>query len=149
MNHEGDDRDLRLATRCHLAAGWSAVLVFLALGIVLESLHGFKIGWYLDVGNSTRRLMWTLAHAHGTLLGMLNILFGLTARHVSWAGTGRRVASMALLGATVLLPGGFFLGGVRIYAGDPGLGILLVPVGAVALLLAVTLTAVAALKSPR
>lgn len=149
MSHEGDDRDLHRATRCHLAAGWSAVLVFLSLGIALESLHGFKVGWYLDVGNSTRRLMWTLAHAHGTLLGMLNILFGLTARHVAWEGTGRRVASVALLGATVLLPGGFFLGGIRIYAGDPGLGILLVPVGALGLLLAVTLATVAVLRSPR
>ena len=149
MSHEGDDRDLHRATRCHLAAGWSAVLVFLALGIVLEGLHGFKIGFYLDVGNSTRRLMWTLAHAHGTLLGMLNILFALTARHVAWAGTGRRVASVALLSATALLPGGFFLGGVRIYAGDPGLGILLVPVGAVGLLLAAALTTAAVLKSPR
>lgn len=149
MSHEGDDRDLHRATRCHLAAGWSAVLAFLTLGIVLESLHGFKVGWYLEVGNSTRRLMWTLAHAHGTLLGMLNVLFALTARHVAWAGAGRRVASMGLLGATVLLPGGFFLGGIRIYAGDPGLGILLVPVGGVALLMAVGLTAVAVLKSPR
>ena len=149
MSHEGDDRDLHRATRCHLAAGWSAVLLFLTLGIVLESLHGFKVGWYLDVGNSTRRLMWTLAHAHGALLGMLNILFALTARHVSWAGSGRRVASMSLLGATALLPGGFFLGGITIYAGDPGLGILLVPVGGVALLVAVGLAAAAVLKSPR
>ena len=80
---------------------------------------------------------------------MLNILSGLTARHVAWAGTGRRVASVALLGATVLLPGGFFLGGTAIYAGDPGLGILLVPVGALGLLLAVTLATVAVLRSPR
>jgi hypothetical protein len=38
---------------------------------------------------------------------------------------------------------------MKIYAGDPGLGILLVPVGAVALLLAVTLTAVNVLRTPR
>lgn len=149
MSHEGDVRDLQRAARCHLAAGWSAVLLFLTLGIVLETLHGFKVGFYLDVGNSTRRLMWTLAHAHGTLLGMINILFALTVRHESWAGAGRRTSSVALLGATVLLPGGFFLGGIKIYAGDPGLGILLVPVGALALLLAVTLTAVAVLRPPR
>ena len=43
--------------------------------------------------------------------------------------------------ASLLLPGGFFLGGVVIYAGDPGLGILLVPVGALLLLTAVLLTA--------
>jgi len=44
-----------------------------------------------------------------------------------------------LTGATVLLPGGFFLGGAMIYAGDPGVGILLVPVGALLLLVAVGL----------
>ena len=40
-----------------------------------------------------------------------------------------------------MLPGGFFLGGLVIYAGDPGIGILLVPVGAVLLLAAVFLIA--------
>lgn len=149
VTQEAEARELHRTVRCHLRAGWSAVLLFLTLGIVLETLHGFKVGFYLDVGNSTRRLMWTLAHAHGTLLGMLNILFALTVRHESWAGARRRTASVALLGATVLLPGGFFLGGIRIYAGDPGLGILLVPAGALALLLAVTLTALAVLRTPR
>jgi hypothetical protein len=46
-----------------------------------------------------------------------------------------------LIGASVLLPGGFFLGGFFIYDGDPGLGALLVPVGGVLLLIAVFLTA--------
>jgi hypothetical protein len=43
--------------------------------------------------------------------------------------------------ANIVLPGGFFLGGVTIYGGDPGLGILLVPVGAFFLLAGVLLTA--------
>jgi hypothetical protein len=41
----------------------------------------------------------------------------------------------------VCLPGGFFLGGVSFYSGDPGLGVLLVPVGAVLLLAGVFMTA--------
>ena len=41
----------------------------------------------------------------------------------------------------MLLPGGLFLGGVTVYAGDPGVGVALVPVGAVLLLLAVFLAA--------
>jgi hypothetical protein len=32
--------------------------------------------------------------------------------------------------AAVLLPAGFFLGGIVIYDGDPGLGVWLVPIGA-------------------
>jgi hypothetical protein len=39
------------------------------------------------------------------------------------------------------MPAGFFLGGVFIYAGDPGLGILLVPVGGILLFIAVFMTA--------
>ena len=39
------------------------------------------------------------------------------------------------------MPMGFFLGGVVIYDGDPGLGILLVPIGGILLFVAVLLTA--------
>ena len=53
----------------------------------------------------------------------------------------QRFASPSLIGASILFPGGFFLGGVVNYAGDPGYGILLVPVGAAFLFLAVLLTA--------
>jgi len=46
-----------------------------------------------------------------------------------------------LRGATCLMPAGFFLGGLFIYSGDPGLGILLVPAGGLLLVVAVFLTA--------
>jgi heme A synthase len=80
--------------------------------------------------------MWRLAHAHGALLGAINILFALTLRAESpsaFPETAR--ISTALIAATVLLPFGFFLGGVVFYSGDPGVGVLLVPVGATLLLL--------------
>ena len=48
--------------------------------------------------------------------------------------------------ASILMPAGFFLGGLFIYSGDPGLGILLVPVGGALLLAAVFLVAKAALR---
>ena len=115
------DRNLRF--------GWWSLLVFLSLGAVLETLQGFKIGWYLDVGNETRRLMFTLAHAHGTLFALVNIAAGLTARTVE-RFTLRSSVSFALIWAAILLPSGFFLGGIVIYDGDPGLGVWLVPVGA-------------------
>jgi hypothetical protein len=41
----------------------------------------------------------------------------------------------------VLLPGGFFAGGLRVYGGDPGPGIILAPIGATSLLIAVFLAA--------
>jgi hypothetical protein len=114
---------------CNLRFGWWSLLVFLSLGGVLETLHGFKIGWYVDVGNETRRLMFTLAHAHGTLLALVNIAAGLTVRMVE-RFTLRPSVSFALIWAAILLPGGFFLGGIVIYDGDPGLGVWLVPIGA-------------------
>lgn len=122
----------------HERFGWWSLFVFVALGFVLETLHGFKAGFYLDVSNETRRHMWTLAHAHGTLLSVVNIVFGLCQRTL---GLELALASRCLLGATVLLPGGFLLGGVVIYGGDPGLGIVGVPIGALLLLAAVFMTA--------
>jgi hypothetical protein len=115
------DRNLRF--------GWWSLLVFLSLGAVLEALHGFKIGWYVDVGNETRRLMFTLAHAHGTLLALVNIAAGFTVRIVDRFAL-RPSVSFALIWAAILLPAGFFLGGIVIYDGDPGLGVWLVPIGA-------------------
>ena len=142
-----DGRDDALTHR-HLRWGWWLLLVFLSLGILLEALHGLKVGWYLDLANGTRRHMFTLAHAHGTLMGLLHIAFAATVRvapHPDVAARGR--AARLLTAAGLLLPGGFLLGGLFIYAGDPGLGILLVPVGALCLLASVWIT-VRGLRSP-
>ena len=129
--------------RRHMRFGWWSLLAFLSFGIVLEVMHGLKIGWYLDVDTAPRRLMWTLAHAHGTLLALVHIGFALTVH--TFPGPDdqqwRRTASPCLIGASILLPGGFFLGGVFIYGGDPGIGILLLPIGALLLLVAVFVTA--------
>ena len=115
--------------------------MFGLLGLVLEPLHGFKVGAYLDVSNDTRRLMWTLAHAHGTLLGVVHLGFAFTLRHLDPDAPSIRSASSALIGASVVLPAGFFLGGIRFYAGDPGVGVALVPIGAVLLIYAAVVVA--------
>ena len=134
--------DPTVLTKRHLRFGWWALLLFLTLGLGLEALHGFKVGLYLNVSNETRRLMWTLAHAHGTLLALVNLGFAFTVRSIpEWRAHERGIASVCLGGATCLLPAGFFLGGTFIYSGDPGLGILLVPIGGLLLLVAAFLTA--------
>lgn len=119
------DRNLRF--------GWWALLAYLTLGLGLEILHGLKVSWYLDVGYETRRLMFTLAHAHGTLLALVNVAAALTVRAIAGL-TLVPFAAHALIAATLLLPGGFLLGGLVTYGGDPGLGIVLVPVGALLLI---------------
>lgn len=133
------------AQRCaryHLGFGWWSLLVFLSLGAILEGLLGFKFIFYMSVTHETRRLMWTLAHAHGSLLALVHVAFAATLfLSASWVPASRTLASRCLCGASLLIPSGFFLGGVVVYDGDPSLGILLLPVGAVLLFVAVLLTA--------
>jgi hypothetical protein len=133
----------RLAER-HLRFGWWALVLFASLGIGLESLHGFKVGWYVDASSEseTRQMMWRLAHAHGTLLALIHLAFAasvarLEAQDQRW----RQIASPCLYSATLTLPAGFFLGGMFIYSGDPGVGIFLVPVGGFLLVIALGLIA--------
>ena len=131
------DPDNALA-RTHLRFGWWTVLVFLTLGALLEAFHALKTPLYLDAENETRRLMWTLAHAHGTLLGLLHIALAATVTRLpGWAERSQAMASKSLKAATVLLPGGFLLGGLFVHGGDPGLGIVLVPLGALLLFVSV------------
>mgnify|MGYP001192736638 FL=1 len=89
--------------------GWWSLLCWLSLGIALEAMHGFKVGWYLDVVNDGRRLQLTLAHTHGTLLAVLNILFAISLRD-SDASAAIGTASKCLKWAAILTPRGF-LGG--------------------------------------
>lgn len=132
----------------HVRFGWVALAVYLAIGLLLEGMHGFKVGWYLDVGAENRRLMLTLGHAHGTLLAVLNLVLAATAGHLG-AGVLRTAASWGLRAATILLPAGFFTGGIWLTGTDPSLGVLLVPVGGLLLLLSVVATAIAAFRTER
>lgn len=128
--------------RHHLRLGWWGLGVFVTAGLALEALHAFKVGLYLDVGQETRRLMWRLAHAHGTLLSLVQIAFALSVGRLDgFAAAPRRLASRCLAGALVLMPAGFALGGLEVHGGDPGLGILLVPPGGILLLVGVLVTA--------
>lgn len=126
----------------HLRFGFTGLAVFALLGLLLEALHGFKVGSYLDVESEPRRLAFRLAHAHGTLVSVVHVIYALTleSRFAPTPAVARR-ASQLLGVATVLLPGGFFLGGFFIHAGDPGPGVLVVPVGALALVAAVVVMA--------
>ncbi len=120
--------------RRHLLAGWGGLFVFLLLGLLLELLHGFKASWYLAADNETRRLLWVLAHAHGALLAVLNLVFALTIDKWRAGLHALRWISLALLIALVLMPTGFLTGGLVIYQGDPGPGIVLALVGAAVLI---------------
>jgi hypothetical protein len=115
----------------HRRFGWTALLVWMCGGLVLELFHGIKLGPYLL--DPLRRELWTLAHFHGALLSVVNLAYVRWAEAPGLAVTTRVRASRALIAGSVLMPLGFLLGGLTHYEGDPGLGIFLAPIGALAL----------------
>ncbi|HEV3384590.1 MAG TPA: hypothetical protein VG097_07230, partial [Gemmata sp.] len=111
-NNELDSLCRNVAYRHHLM-GWCALLLFLSMGAFLEFLHGFKFSFYLDLNHKLRRELWTLAHAHGTLLALVQIGFAAgLLQFGKWTVWRLKLVSFFLLDATVLIPLGFFLGGL-------------------------------------
>src|SRR3954451_9131055 len=109
MSEEAPAPFVRRIARRHHVLGWWALLAFLSLGIALETLHGFKVGFYLDPAHRLRRLLWTLAHAHGTALALVHLAFALGLTHFGrWTKRRLRLASFLLLDGLILLPAGFF-----------------------------------------
>lgn len=130
------NRSCEMLARRHLCLGWWSLLAYLTVGICLELLHGMKLDWYLDRGFENRRLMWSLGHAYGTLIALLNILFAVSTFVLGRArGITHHIVSLCLTAALFLLPGGFLLGGIFLHGDSPGLGVLLVPAGALCLVL--------------
>ena len=66
---------------------------------------------------------------------------GPAMRFGAWSERRLKLASFFLLDALLFLPAGFFLGGINPTEVDPAPGVLLVPIGALLLLIAVGLIA--------
>lgn len=126
--------------RSAVVTGWWLLAISLPLGLTLEALHAWKVELYL--GSALRREMWRLAHAHGNLLALVLLAFaGLAPR---WIAPPAHAGIARLLRAgAVAMPLGFFLGGIGNSEGDPSWGILLVPLGALALLVGLARCALA------
>lgn len=110
--------------------GWISLALWIAFGILIEGFSAFRSPAYLD--EAVRREMFRLAHAHGTLLNLVLLGAAICAR-LNMIRLGR-LTSLGLRAAVVLLPAGFLFGGLWHFKDEPGLAILLVPVGAVLLL---------------
>lgn len=134
-------------TRQSLLWGWALLALFLLGGLSLEFLHLIKAPWYLDV--RLRRELWVLAHAHGALLAILNLLWAFSAAHCLPDEKKRRLAGRLLRYGAVLVPAGFFLGGIGGSESDPSLAIVLTPIGALLALHAVTVTALGAWRQQK
>jgi hypothetical protein len=116
--------------------------LWIALGLVLEGLLGTKQFAYL--GEPVRREMWRLAHAHGVLMAAVFIL--VSRLH----GFGGRVAPERLMAAgAVLMPLGFFLGGLAPTETDPWVGVWLAPLGGFFYLLGLVITLQGRMDAPR
>lgn len=126
------------ATDPCLSFGWMLIGVFLLMGMALEAMHLLKSPFYVEV--RLRRELWTLAHAHGALFGVLNVLFAVSAP--SWLPDpeSRRMPSRLLRAAGVLVPAGFLFGGIGLSESDPSLAIVAVPIGALLALAAIALS---------
>ena len=127
-----------------VAVGWLQVTIFLIFGLVLESFHLVKLPFYLDL--HLRRELWTLAHAHGTLLGAVTILFGLSAQRFLPNLATRTNAARLVMAGSWLVPLGFLGGGLGNAEGDPSLMILLVPTGALLLILGLSMLVLSAFR---
>jgi hypothetical protein len=123
----------------HLRAGFVGLFVFIVLGAILETLHATKSPFFVDAGQETARLLTRLAHAHGTLISLVNVVFALVVRARPAVATP--ASSSCLLASLVLIPLGFLVGGFFAHGGDPGLGIVLVPPGAICLAIAMAISA--------
>lgn len=110
-----------------LAFGWILIGVFLTMGLALGALRHFEEPLYVE--SPLRRELWSLAHAHGTLFGVLNVLFALSAPRWLPARSARVWPSRLLRASGILVPGGFLLGGLATSEADPPLGLVLTPLG--------------------
>ncbi|HEU4389191.1 MAG TPA: hypothetical protein VFV34_15420, partial [Blastocatellia bacterium] len=123
--------------------GWLGVAIWMAIGLLLETLMAYKAPSYLD--DAQRRELFRLAHAHGTLLHLILLLAALCggSAHLKLP----RAARIGLRFGAVMMPVGFFLAGLWHSEGDPGLFIWLVPVGAALLIFGMVVAAIASYRT--
>jgi hypothetical protein len=136
---EPETGDAAKIARRHIRVGLWSLAAFVVLGAALETFHAYKSPFYLDAGHETTRLLLRLAHAHGTLLSLVQIVYGVVVN--ARPAVASRIASGALLASLVLIPIGFLLGGTAAHGSDPGLPIALVPPGALALVVGLVIAA--------
>ena len=116
----------------HVRLSLLLVAAFLGLGIIVESLLGTRAAALWD--DELRREFVRLGHAHGGLLGLLNLGIGWAMLHLRTPEGWARKLRVAAWSGAALVGLGFLGGGIWHGATDPGLLILMVPTGALLLL---------------
>jgi peptidoglycan/LPS O-acetylase OafA/YrhL len=126
-----------------LRQGWASVALWMSVGLLLEGLLGYKIPAYLN--DPQRRELFRLGHTHGTLLGILLVAAALVLER---GAEVPKAARTALRAGAVLVPAGFFIGGIWHSESDPGPAIWLVPVGALLVIYSAIAFTLAHFKKP-
>lgn len=124
--------------------GWTSLLGWALFGLGLETMHGWKIGAYLD--DAIAREVLVLAHAHGVGLSLVVLAFAEAGTPLFGAERDGGASASLRVGA-FLVPAGFALSALHHAEGDPGIAIALVPVGALLALYAIGRTALAAWRA--
>lgn len=123
----------------HLRLSLAATALFLALGLGLEAMLGLRAQGVLD--DPLRRELLRLGHAHGAILGLLNVALALAMERLGTAAAwATRIRLAALVGA-LAVGLGFVGGGLWHGPTDPGPLVLAVPAGAILLASALVATA--------
>lgn len=116
----------------HLRLSLGTTALFLAMGLWLEAMLGLRASGLVE--DPLRREFLRLGHAHGAILGLLNVALALAMERLrtpaAWA---TRIRPAALLGA-LAVGLGFVGGGLWHGPTDPGPLVLAVPAGAMLLL---------------
>ena len=93
--------------RKNILTGILVLVFFLAMGAYLKTQIGSSEEWM----KSLQHGMWKAAHVHGTVFGMLNLLFGILMAVFSLKDGIVKIGSiLAVVG--VLMPFGLFLTGI-------------------------------------
>jgi hypothetical protein len=123
----------------HLRLSLGCIAVFLAMGLWLEAMMGLRARGWMD--DTLRREFLRLGHAHGGLLGLVNVALAWAMARLrtppAWAA---RIRLAALSGA-LLVAFGFIAGGLWHGPTDPGPAVLAVPAGAMLVLTAIVAVA--------
>ena len=112
--------------------GWTSLFGWVLFGLGLEAAHGWKASAYVD-DHLTRTLL-RLAHAHGVILALVVLAYGERGSPLLEPPSRAARVGWWLRGGAFLVPLGFALSAIHASESDPSLPIVLVPLGALALL---------------
>ncbi len=122
--------------------GWFGLAFWMSCGLLFEGLIGFRSPSYLQ--DATRRELFRLAHAHGTILSLLLLIVNVYLQNKLIAPP--KIGVYALQIGVLLMPLGFLLGGIRHYESDPNPLIFLAPLGGLLIIFGVVTIAFSSLK---